>query len=302
MFSGENMTSCDSSVNYYKNYLNKQVKEFYFDFACEFRVEDLANRSEEFLQFFDRIRDHIKSRSKYRALKNLGVVVLYIFLKTQGTLIPLPDLLNYYQLNYCDFVAGLNSVLSQYSGFRTRNKKEIIESYIRSILKSFQLKGKVVQNALLLLEYFYPSIQFAKEEVSAAVICTLTLIALDVKAITMSDVCEKAGVQQSNLGKYFSKSIVHQIGVKNYTTISKSSDLIRKTLKLKVKLLEVNKHTLDRVQPVKIKRFKVPSPLISKVVELRRKKTSIKNISQTVDLSQYKVRRILERKLPRYQN
>ena len=26
MFSGENMTSCDSSVNYYKNYLDKQVK------------------------------------------------------------------------------------------------------------------------------------------------------------------------------------------------------------------------------------------------------------------------------------
>lgn len=284
-------------LNQYMDSINKQVREFYFNFAREFKLEGKFNRPEEFTQLYDRVRNCIKPGSKYRSVKNLGVIVLYLFLKTRGTLVPLPELLSHYRLRYGDFVAGLRSVTARYSVFNSRNKKDIVESYINSILKSYQLEEKVIQNALLLLEYCYPFIQFAKEEVNAAVICSLILIVLDAKGIPMSDICEKAGVQQSNLGKHFSKNIVQRIGVKNYTSLTKSSDLIRKALKLKVKFLEVDKRSLNLVQLIKIKRLKKHSPLISKVLELRQKNFSIEDISQETKLTPYKVQRILERKL-----
>ncbi len=284
-------------VTQYMDTMDKEVRELYFDFARKFKLEEEFNRLEEFTQLFDRIRSCIKPRTKYRAVKHLGVIVLYIFLKTRGTLIPLPEILNHYQIRYGNFVTGLRSVTARYPVFNARNKKNIVESYISSILESFNLEKNVIQNGLLLLEYFYPFNQFAKEEVNAAVICTLTLLVLDAKGISMSDICEKAGVRQSNLGKHFSQNIAHRIGVTNFTTLTKSSDLIKKALKLKVKLLEVDRSALNPVQLVKAKRFKESSPLISKVVELRHKNVSMENISQAVDLSHYKVQRILERKL-----
>ena len=85
-------------VTQYAESMDEQVKEFYFDFAREFKLEDKFNRPEEFTQLFDRVRSCIKPRTKYRAVKNLGVIVLYIFLKTRGTLIPLPEILAHYRL------------------------------------------------------------------------------------------------------------------------------------------------------------------------------------------------------------
>ena len=279
------MESKKSPVNQYIDSMDKQIREFYFDFAFEFKLEGKLNGPEEFFQLFDRIRNCIKPKTKYRSVKNLSVIVLYIFLKTRGQLVPLPFLLRYYKLGYGDFVTGLKSVTDRYLVFNARNKKNIVKSFITSILESFYLGKKVIQNALLLLEYFYPFIQFAKEEVNAAVICTLTLLVLDVKGITMSDICEKSGVQQSNLGKNFSQNIIHRIGIINYSSITKSSDLIRKALKLKVKLLEVDRSVLNALQHVKTKRFKKPSPLISKVVELRQKNNSIIHFSHPLPKS-----------------
>ena len=284
-------------VTQYAESMDEQVKEFYFDFAREFKLEDKFNRPEEFTQLFDRVRSCVKPRTKYRAVKNLGVIVLYIFLKTRGTLIPLPEILRHCQLSYGNFVTGLRSVTARYLVFNARNKKDIVESYVTSILKNFQLEEKVIQNALLLLEYCYPLIQFAKEEVNAAVVCTLTLIALGVKGIPMSEICEQAGVQQSNLGKHISESIVPRIGVKNYISLLKSSDSIRKALELKVELLKVNNRSFNVVRLVKTKSFKKPSPLISKVLELRHENASLEDISQMTNLTPYKVQRILERKL-----
>ena len=114
----------------------------------------------------------------------------------------------------------------------------------------------------------------------------------------MSDICEQAGVQQSNLGKHISKNIVPRIEVKNYISLSKSSNSIRKALELKVKFLEVDNRSFNVVRLVKIKRFKKPSPLISKVLELRHKNASLEDISQMTNLTPYKVQRILERKFP----
>lgn len=227
-------------VTQYVESMDEQVKEFYFDFMREFKLEYKYNRPEEFTELFDRVRSCVRPRTKYRAVKNLGAIVLYMFLKTRGTLVPLPELLRHCRLSYGNFVTGLRSVTARYLVFNVRNRKYIVRSYVTSILKSFQLEEKVIQNALLLLEYCYPFIQFAKEEVNAAVVCTLTLIALDVKGIPMSEICEQAGVQQSNLGKHISEDIVPRIGVKNYISLSKSSDSIRKALELKVELLKVN--------------------------------------------------------------
>ena len=201
-------------------------------------MRGMGDKFDEFTQFFRDIRDKTENYAQYRAINKLGPILFFIFLKTRGILLVLPEFLDSFQLKYAEFTKDLKKVLRFYPEFKSRDKRFIIKEYIANILKSVGLDEDITSNALTLFEHFYPLIQYTKEEVITAVICVLTTISFELYEITMNLICEKAGIRQSSLKKYFKKKIFPYLGIPDNIALRYSFDVIKDEIRKKFLLLE----------------------------------------------------------------
>lgn len=118
----------------------------------------------------------------------------------------------------------------------------------------------------------------------------------------MSHWCEIGGISQSSIRKNFLRSIFPRLGISSTDTICSLSKVISERLKEKVRVYEIDTADINRIKPAtRIKKPKIVSPLTYRIFHLGRERDSIEEIAQEVDLSIYRVKRILERKLPNCQ-
>lgn len=283
------------------------IVKFYLESLESLKIRDMDDKCDEFIRFYCDIRDKIEKYTKYRALSKLGPILIYIFLKTRGILLVLPEFLDLHKMKYGEFTTDLKIMLRYYPEFKARDKEFIIKEYIATILKSFYLDENLNSNALTLFDHFFPLVQYTKEEVIAALICVLTMISFDLYEVNMKRICDRAGIRQSSLKKYFLEIIFPYLGISSDYTPKTSFDLIRDKIRKKIPLSEIDKKKV-RVkvkEPPKIaqkKKVSYPPKLVSKIIELRRERMSIKDIAQKAKVSEYKTRMILQKHFLGYQD
>ena len=281
--------------------IDDEISKFYLESLESLQIRDMDDKCDEFIHFYCDIREKIEKYTKYRALKKLGPILIYLFLKTRGILLVLPEFLDLYQMKYGEFTTDLKIMLRYYPEYKARDKKFIIKEYIATVLKSFYLDENLNLNALTLFDHFYPLIQYTKEEVIAALICVLTMISFDLYEVNMKKICDRAGIRQSSLKKYFLEIIFPYLGIPNKNTPRTSFELIRDKIRKEIPLGEIKK--IKEEDKIK-KHLKVsyPSKLVSTIIELRRERMSIQSIAQEVDVSVSKARIILQKHFLGYQD
>jgi len=262
-----------------------EVSNFYLD-ALEFlQVKKLDSDCDDYVHFYYFIRDLVNPHSPYIALEKLGSVVFFIFLKTRGILLPLPDFLNFFNLKYNEFTTDLKKALKLYPDYNIRDKKSIIKKYIATILKSFGVKPRIIAHALTLFNHFYPLIQHKKEEVVAAVICILTSISFDLSSVTMRLISEKAGIRQSTLHTSVIDIIFPYLKIPSSLGLRPSFELMKRKISEKTSLLEVN------------------AKLVEEEIEtLWRSGSSIDKIAKKVGSTRLQIITFLEQKFGDYRN
>jgi len=217
------------------------ISELYFESLKTLNISSMDDLLDEFTSFYQSIRDKIKKYSHYKALEVSGPIVLYTFLKSRGVLIPLPRFLETFELGYYEFTKRLKILMSYYPEFQLRDKKYITKRYIATILDSLHqpLDDDLKNIAFMLFEEFYPLIHHAKEEITAAVICVLTMISCDLLDITMYDICNEAGIRQSSLRKCFLEKIFPYLEIPDTFTLKPAFSFIKHKLQERISLKKV---------------------------------------------------------------
>ena len=287
--------------------IDNAISKFYLESLESLKIRSMDDKCDEFIRFYCDIREKIEKNTKYKALKKLGPILIYLFLKTRGILLVLPDFLDLYQMKYGEFTTDLKIMLKYYPEFKARDKKSIIKEYIATILKSFHLDEKLNSKALTRFDHFYPLIQYTKEEVIAALICVLTMISFDLYEVNMKRICDKAGIRQSSLKKYFLEIIFPYLGISSDNTPKTSFELIRDKIRKKIPLSEIKRIKVEvkvkgPPQIAQKKKVSYPPKLVSEIIELRRERTSIKDIAQKAEVSESKARIILQKHFLGYQD
>lgn len=208
--------------------LDAEIREFYLKSLKSLQVRGMDDKSDEFAQFYWVIKNKIQKDTKYRSLRKLGPILLYFFLKTRGILLVLPDFLRLYQTNYSEFITDINSVAKFYPEFHERDKRFIIKAYIASILKSLNRDERIISQAFIFFDHFYPIIQHTKEELIAAVTCVLVKIWFDFPDIYVRAISLKGGVRQSSLIRVFRVKIFPYLGIPKNASLKYSFDAIKK--------------------------------------------------------------------------
>ena len=262
-----------------------EVSKFYLN-ALEFlQVKDLEGECDDYVHFYYLIRDLVKPHSKYTVLDKLGPVVFFIFLKTRGILLVLPQVLDFFNLKYNEFTTDLKEVLKLYPDYNIRDKKSIVKKYIATILKNFGVKQRIIAQALTLFNHFYPIIQHKKEEIVAAIICALTAISFDLPSVSMKLISEKAGIQQSTLHTSMLDKIFPYLNIPSNLGLKPSFGLIKRKISEKSSSFETNAKTIEE-----------------EIETLWRSGCSLDKIAEKVVLTHPQVIAILEQNLGDYRN
>ena len=261
------------------------ISKFYLDTLEWLQLEEMVDKCEDFVRFYYGVKDLVNPNTHFTSLDNLGPSLLYIFLKTRGVLLILPDLLNLYGIKYHHFTTDLKKVIKIYPEFITRDKISIIKKYIRTILKSFNAQENIISHALTFFDHFYSLVQYAKEEVVAAVICALTTISFDLSEISMRFICNRAGIRQSSLYTSFTHKIFPYLGIPESFKLKSSFELVKTKIRKKTFLTEIKIRTTEE-----------------EIVELWRSDLSIDGVATVAEVSKEKVVKILEHSLGDYRN
>lgn len=261
------------------------ISKFFLDTMGWLLIEGMDDKCEEFVRFYYDVRDLVNPNTHFTSLDRLGPSLLYIFLKTRGILLNLPDLLRLYNVKYYDFTMDLKKVIKIYPEFNARDKPSIVKKYIRTILKSFSVEERTVSHALTLFDHFYPIVQYTKEELVAAVVCGLTAISFDLHEVSMRFVCNRAGIRQSSLHKSITTKIFPYLGIPSTFKLKSSFELIKGKIRKKTSLAEIDARTAEE-----------------EVVDLWRSGLTLVKVVYLVEIPKNKVIDVLKDKLGDYRN
>jgi hypothetical protein len=262
-----------------------EVSKFYLESLRSLQIKNLDHEIDDFAQFYYYVKGLVNPHTKYIALEKLGPILLYMFLKTREILLVLPEFLDLFRIKYCEFTRDLKKILQYYPDFNLRDKKGIIKKYIAIILKSFNAEQRVISHALTLFSHFYPLVQYRKEEIVAAVICSLTAISFDLHDISMRLICEKAGIRQSSLHRSILDKIFPYLRIPSSLGLKPSFEVMKSKISKETSLLEINVRTIEE-----------------EIEDLWRSGHSLDKITQVVEMPKSQVVAVLRRELGDYRN
>lgn len=261
------------------------IGKFYLDSLEFFQIKGLDDKRDDFIDFNYYIRDKSYQYIKYRPLEKLGPILLYIFLKTRGILLVLPDFLDWYNLKYHEFTTDLKKVLNYYPDFNKRDKKTIIKKFIATVLESFNVDQPVISHALTLFSHFYPLVQHTKEEIVSAVICTLAAVSFDLNEISMRLICGRIGIPQSSLRLSIIRNLFPYLGIPASFGLKSSFELIKGKIAKKTSLLEINAR-----------------PIEEEIENLWRSGHTLNKITEVIEIPKKQIIAVLKREMGDYRN
>lgn len=261
------------------------VVKFYLESLGSLQLRELDREVDDFSQFYYYVRDLVTPHTRYTALDKLGPIVLYMFLKTRGVLLVLPDFLDLYKLKYYEFTTDLKTVIKFYPEFYARDKKSIIKKYITTILQNFQVEEQFNSHALTLFDHFYPLVEYRKEEIVAVVICALTAISFDLNQMSMRLICSKAGIRQSSLNRAIVDKIFPYLEIPSTLKFKPSFELVKSKIRKKTSLPEIKVWAVE-----------------DEIEYLWRSCVSMKQIAEVVEMRKEQVVEILKRNLGDFRN
>lgn len=184
----------------------------------------------EAVLFYQQVFNEIRKGSRYRNPSRLAPTVIYFFLKMKCVQFRTSDFLASASLSREEFRKHLKNVIPFCPKYADRDRENIIRVKIFQVIVHFKFNSTFYQDSEALLNKFLPFIKNTIEEVSAAVICILTMIKLDINTLPFTDICRYLGIEMSAASYQVKHKILKKLNINGFKGLRRSSGLIKSIL------------------------------------------------------------------------
>ena len=181
---------------------------------------------------FMAIRSKLGRGTKYRGVEKLVPIVIYLYCKLNSKSIDREELLkqsegNLSKTEFGNFMLQLYRFLPEYT---ERNRKDYVLQRILEITEHFELGMPFFYQSKKILYRLWPSIKNTKDDVIAGLCTSISALCLKGVDLKVSSICERLGIRMSTIHRQVEKNIFDRLQVSGFTTLVRSSDLLRKIM------------------------------------------------------------------------
>ncbi len=151
-------------------------------------------------------------------------------MKSRNVFVTTTDFINAADLTRENFRKGIKTIHPLCGKFTNNNHKAIIYSLIEKIQEKFDLTDAFGNISRGFFNKFGPLLMNTKPEITAGVLCILSLLNLKIHSVTILTICKTLGFQMSAALYQVKNKILKRIGIKGFQGFKKTPQLIEPLL------------------------------------------------------------------------
>jgi hypothetical protein len=171
-------------------------------------------------------------------------------LKFRNISIKESELLEVSNISKKDFSAFKLQILEFFPQYKTRDRKEYIFQRILEITEHYQLGMEFFYQSKKILNKLWESIKNTKDDVIAALVCSISALCSYRESITVNAICMRLGIKMSTVQAQVKRRIFERFRVSGFVSLVKSSDILKKVME---KLGLVDRDTEEESHIVEVK-------------------------------------------------
>ena len=181
----------------------------------------------ECFNFLLTIRNKQKKGTKYRAPKKLSPIIVFMFFKMRGFNLNIKDITRKIDLSKKEIKQDLKEIIKTYPEYLKKNRIVLIQNKLEQVKNKFKFPEEFIDNSNAVLEKFWSYISNTTEDVAAGTVFVLTMIAMDIKEFSYSQICNNIGIAQSAVLYQIKNKIFKRLHISGFQSITKSRMLIK---------------------------------------------------------------------------
>lgn len=180
---------------------------------------------------YHRVRDRIPKGYHLRALRRLGPIFAYMFLKINNIPINLTQVQSIFKIDHQEFQELLLRTLTYYPEFHTRNRVKLIKKRIIKCENHFTFGRTFLEISEYIFKAYFPYLQFTSEKLCASITVSLAILILDRKNPSINKVVKFMGSNSSSINNSVRRYIFKKRGLKGFSGLNKAREIIIEDLR-----------------------------------------------------------------------
>jgi transcription initiation factor TFIIIB Brf1 subunit/transcription initiation factor TFIIB len=206
------------------------------------------------LKLFLKLRKCLQKGTKYRSVRKLVPITIYLYFKLNFKGINEQELLEKSEISKKEFNSFKLQLRDYIPQYYSRDRKHYILQKIMNITVALNQDMQFYHAAEKVLEKFWQIIKNTKDDVVAGVCTSIIALCEAERDLKVSTICNQVGIQMSTIHRQIEQKIFERFRVEGFESLVRSSDLLRK-LMVKIGIIEDNV-ALDP-QPISILKIKI---------------------------------------------
>jgi hypothetical protein len=205
-------------------------------------------------KLFMKLRKCLQKGTKYRSVRKLVPITIYLYFKLYCKGINEQELLDISEISkkeFNNFKLQLRNYIPQYY---SRDRKQFILQKILNITVAFNQDMQFYHAAERVLERFWEIIKNTKDDVIAGICTSIIALCEAERDLKVNVICNHVGIQMSTIHRQIEQKIFERLRVEGFESLVRSSDLLRKIM---IKLGVIEDNDSLEPQPMSVLRIKI---------------------------------------------
>ncbi len=223
----------DKCKQYYSKNVPSHLQEFaliYNKVVLEIQPKTAVISVGDCYSFHQEIYTKVKKFNKYKNSSKLAPIAIYFYLRSRNVFVPTTDFINAADLTREDFRKGIKIIYPLCGKFTNINHKAIIYSLIEKIQEKLDLPDSFGNISRAFFNRFGHLLMNTKPEITAGVVCILSLLKLKIHSVTLLTICKTLGFQMSAALYQVKNNLLNRIGIKDFHGFKKTPELVESIL------------------------------------------------------------------------
>jgi len=205
-------------------------------------------------KLFIKLRKCLQKGTKYRSVRKLVPITIYLYFKLNCKGINEQELLDKSDITKKEFNSFKLQLRNYIPQYYARDRKQFILQKIMNITVAFNQGMQFYHTAENVLEKFWEIIKNTKDDVIAGICTSIIALCETERDLKVNVICTHIGIQMSTIHRQIEQKIFERLRVEGFESLVRSSDLLRKIM---VKLGVIEDNDELEPQPVSVLRIKI---------------------------------------------
>ena len=211
-------------------YIIPRFENIYNKVVSDIQTRKAVISMVECYSFYLEIHGQFNNNAKYKDPIKLTPIAIYFYLRSNNVIVTTTEFIRAANLTREEFRNGFKTVFPHCKNPWPIDHKVIIYSLIAKIQEEFKLPNYFNNLTRVILDKYGHYLMHTKPEITAGVVCILSLLKLRIKSVTMSTICRSLGFQMSAALYQVKNNILKRMGIKGFQGFKKTAHLIEPLL------------------------------------------------------------------------